>query len=160
MGPAPAPRADDPPPAVIGGLSEPWRTGPWIRVLPPGRGGRVMAEPMVYPTIRMPRKEWEATLRADPCAYCERRAQTVDHIVATSVGGTNGMGNLTGACRLCNGAKGELPLLMWMLVRTEAIDEVEVRREARRRARQERRARAKADAYARREREAARMMGA
>lgn len=40
------------------------------------------------------------------CAHCEKEADTVDHIVPHSLGGTSDLSNLQALCRSCNGAKG------------------------------------------------------
>lgn len=47
------------------------------------------------------------------CAYCQRRATTVDHVVPLVRGGTNYEGNLAPACRGCNSSKGGLTLIEW-----------------------------------------------
>lgn len=58
----------------------------------------------------------EIVLR-DPCSYCGHPADTVDHIVPASVGGTNTFDNFTGACRSCNSRKHTKGLLEWLAVR-------------------------------------------
>ena len=48
------------------------------------------------------------------CAYCRARAETVDHVVPRSRGGTNEASNLRLAHRRCNGRRGShLPELDW-----------------------------------------------
>ncbi len=49
------------------------------------------------------------------CAYCQRKATTVDHVVPTSRGGTNAEGNLVACCYGCNEAKANKPLLVFRL---------------------------------------------
>lgn len=39
------------------------------------------------------------------CAYCEKRATTVDHVIPRSRGGGNVWENVVAACRTCNGRK-------------------------------------------------------
>ena len=55
-----------------------------------------------------------AYLRRDPCAYCGGEADTLDHIVPRSAGGTNHWANLTSACGSCNTRKHDRSLLMFM----------------------------------------------
>jgi 5-methylcytosine-specific restriction endonuclease McrA len=51
------------------------------------------------------------------CAYCTRRADTIDHIVPRSRGGTHSWENCVAACRLCNSRKADrlLDELGWSL---------------------------------------------
>jgi 5-methylcytosine-specific restriction endonuclease McrA len=51
------------------------------------------------------------------CAYCGRRADTVDHVVPRSRGGTHTWDNCVAACRLCNSRKADRLLgeLGWTL---------------------------------------------
>lgn len=44
------------------------------------------------------------------CSYCGEFGNTVDHIVPKSKGGLSSWGNLTTACKDCNGKKGDLSL--------------------------------------------------
>ena len=46
-----------------------------------------------------------AKLRSQPCAYCGKPSQHIDHVIPISRGGTHGIGNLTGACASCNLSK-------------------------------------------------------
>ncbi len=39
------------------------------------------------------------------CQYCGSGAETIDHVVPRSKGGTHTWGNVVAACRRCNGAK-------------------------------------------------------
>jgi 5-methylcytosine-specific restriction endonuclease McrA len=58
------------------------------------------------------------------CAYCEipmdintcnkPNSPTVDHIIPKSKGGTCDPFNLVCACRACNNAKGDLPLVVFI----------------------------------------------
>lgn len=47
------------------------------------------------------------------CTYCPNLADTLDHIVPLSRGGTNYEGNLTPACRRCNSSKADKLLSEW-----------------------------------------------
>nr|WP_255426751.1 HNH endonuclease [Pseudonocardia sp. C8] len=41
------------------------------------------------------------------CAYCTRRADTIDHVVPRSRGGTHSWDNCVAACRACNSRKAD-----------------------------------------------------
>ena len=56
-------------------------------------------------------KKWCRQGRA--CAYCDRLATTVDHVVPLVRGGTNFEGNLVPACRACNSGKSFRLLVEW-----------------------------------------------
>lgn len=48
------------------------------------------------------------------CFYCnDRRADTIDHIIPLTRGGTNQEGNLVPACRKCNCSKSDLLVTEW-----------------------------------------------
>lgn len=47
------------------------------------------------------------------CTYCGGACETVDHIIALVRGGTNYEGNLTPACRSCNGSKQDKTIIEW-----------------------------------------------
>lgn len=55
--------------------------------------------------------EWQRVGRT--CAYCDGPCETVDHIIALVRGGTNYEGNLTPACRRCNGSKRDRTIVEW-----------------------------------------------
>lgn len=55
-----------------------------------------------------------AYLLSDPCAYCGSHADTIDHIVPVAGGGPHDLENYTAACRSCNSAKKDRPLLMFL----------------------------------------------
>jgi 5-methylcytosine-specific restriction endonuclease McrA len=60
--------------------------------------------------------DYMAILRRDPCAYCGPDGEsTIDHIHPLRRGGTSDWGNLTAACRHCNGSKGTGDLLSFLL---------------------------------------------
>lgn len=65
------------------------------------------------------RKEFQAVLRLEPCAYCpKRRAGTIDHVHPRKLGGENHMTtNTVGACEDCNRRKDTTTLLFWLLER-------------------------------------------
>lgn len=56
------------------------------------------------------------------CAYCPRRAETVDHVVPRSRGGTHSWPNVVAACSRCNHRKGDrlLAEIGWSLGFTPA----------------------------------------
>jgi 5-methylcytosine-specific restriction endonuclease McrA len=56
------------------------------------------------------------------CAYCARRAESIDHVVPRSRGGTHEWANVVAACRRCNHRKADrlLPELGWALPFTPA----------------------------------------
>lgn len=51
------------------------------------------------------------------CAYCGKRATTIDHVVPRSKGGPHRWENVVAACERCNGKKGDRTLaqLRWTL---------------------------------------------
>jgi 5-methylcytosine-specific restriction endonuclease McrA len=51
------------------------------------------------------------------CAYCGKRADTIDHVVPRSRGGTHSWDNCVAACRACNSRKADrlLSELGWTL---------------------------------------------
>lgn len=61
--------------------------------------------------------EYRSILEHDPCSYCGGPTDTIDHIEALIVGGTETEDNLTAACRSCNSRKRERSLLLWMAIR-------------------------------------------
>lgn len=56
----------------------------------------------------------------DPCSYCGRAANTIDHIEPVFNGGSHGPDNLTAACESCNSSKRDRPLLLFLLHRRRA----------------------------------------
>lgn len=58
---------------------------------------------------------WRHIVLLDPCAYCGRPTQSVDHVVPRSAGGNEG--NLAGSCLACNNQKRDMPLLLFMCAR-------------------------------------------
>ncbi len=59
------------------------------------------------------RSRTDDALRDMQCVYCGDRAQTLDHIVPRSRGGSDDPQNLVPACQRCNGAKSALSLEEW-----------------------------------------------
>lgn len=47
------------------------------------------------------------------CHYCGEPAETIDHVIPKSRGGTDEPGNLVPACRRCNASKGTKLLSEW-----------------------------------------------
>lgn len=41
------------------------------------------------------------------CSYCDRRADTIDHVIPRSRGGENSWANVVAACRRCNSRKAD-----------------------------------------------------
>ncbi|WGW12670.1 HNH endonuclease [Saxibacter everestensis] len=60
------------------------------------------------PTARVAPLSRRAVLRRDShrCAYCERTATTIDHVLPRSRGGEDSWENLVACCLRCNNAKG------------------------------------------------------
>lgn len=54
-------------------------------------------------------------VKRDPCCYCHEPATTLDHVVPTSLGGTNDTANVTAACGSCNSSKHQRSLLLFLL---------------------------------------------
>lgn len=63
--------------------------------------------------------EWQELLSsyADMCAYCLEPAESRDHVVPLSRGGSDDIDNLVPACLTCNKSKNDKPLLLWLLNR-------------------------------------------
>lgn len=58
--------------------------------------------------------EHMAIVLRDPCAYCDRPANSVDHITPISKGGDGSWENLAGVCAQCNTSKNNTPMLLWL----------------------------------------------
>lgn len=71
-------------------------------------------------------ERWRAILRRDGCSYCGGSAETVDHIEPRRGRrrGTRSVTNLTGACSVCNAAKADTPLLLYLLERVNSGERV------------------------------------
>jgi len=57
------------------------------------------------------------------CAYCDRRAETIDHVVPRSRGGPHSWENCVASCTTCNHRKADrlLEELGWTLASTPAV---------------------------------------
>ncbi len=62
-------------------------------------------------------KDYVVILKQDPCSYCGRPMEHIDHIEPLDLGGSNTPDNLTAACRGCNISKGIKTMLEFMLYR-------------------------------------------
>jgi hypothetical protein len=88
--------------------------------------------------------EWEAVLRADPCAYCRGLGGTIDHIVPLQAvrkgvfGRSSPKANGTGSCACCNVAKAHTPLIFFLHHRNSRAAHDEMTRDARQRERDRR----------------------
>ncbi len=60
---------------------------------------------------------WRHIVDDDPCAYCYRTTQSLDHVVPKSRGGDLDGLNVTGSCFACNRAKADLSLLEFLVLR-------------------------------------------
>lgn len=58
--------------------------------------------------------EWRAVLMRDPCVYCGGEARGLDHIVASSRGGSDGWQNRAPACDACDSDKANASLLVFL----------------------------------------------
>lgn len=61
--------------------------------------------------------DWGEILRCDPCSYCGRPCEQIDHIVPFDAGGKLTPENTTAACASCNHRKSHTPLLQFLLLR-------------------------------------------
>ncbi len=59
-------------------------------------------------------RDFAVILRGDPCSYCGKPTDTIDHITPISRGGDGDWINLTSACRSCNGRKRTRSLLNFL----------------------------------------------
>ena len=66
--------------------------------------------------------EYIETLYSDPCCYCGRPMQHIDHIVPVAKDGAEHWTNLTAACQRCNNRKRDKSLLDFLLYRLEFPD--------------------------------------
>lgn len=60
---------------------------------------------------------YQLILANDPCSYCGKSANSLDHIVPQALGGMHEWMNFTQACMSCNRAKSDTPLLLYLLER-------------------------------------------
>jgi len=59
--------------------------------------------------------EYVQLISLDPCVYCGKAAQAVDHIVPVAKSGTGEWSNLAPACMSCNSSKRDEGLLAFLL---------------------------------------------
>lgn len=93
-------------------------------------GGSRLPYPSVIRLVRYVRVPYRTTMAVSRkrvlardhqrCAYCHRRATTIDHVVPRARGGPDSWENLVAACESCNTAKGSRTLdeLGWKLAFT------------------------------------------
>ena len=60
-------------------------------------------------------REYAVILMGDPCCYCGKPMQVLDHIEPIALGGLHDPDNLTAACRSCNAKKRSMTLLGFLL---------------------------------------------
>jgi hypothetical protein len=62
---------------------------------------------------------WDRIVKTDPCSYCGRPGvyNTFEHVKPKSQGGTRHFTNAASACRDCQLARGNAPLLAFLLAR-------------------------------------------
>jgi hypothetical protein len=67
--------------------------------------------------LRSVKARYVLDLLKDPCVYCQEPANSLDHILALSLGGSRtSWSNLAPACTKCNSRKGQLLLLDFLIV--------------------------------------------
>ena len=79
-----------------------------------------------YQKLFRPRKDisWQQVVYLDPCSYCGTRNQkkpSMDHIIPQRDGGPDKWENIVGACEKCNGNRGRVPLLKYLVSRSHAL---------------------------------------
>lgn len=80
------------------------------------RGQRLAREAVDGLTATQRKKllhQWKKQGRT--CTWCNRLADTVDHVLPLARGGTNWEGNLTPACRSCNSSRSDRTVTEWRL---------------------------------------------
>ena len=70
-------------------------------------------------------REYRDLIARDPCSYCGRPTEHIDHIVPLARGGAESWDNLTPACASCNGRKHTRSLLDFLLAGSVAGSEVD-----------------------------------
>lgn len=60
-------------------------------------------------------EEWCEVLIKDPCFYCGKLSETIDHLIPLSLGGTDSVINLTGACKSCNSSKKDKTFIEFLI---------------------------------------------
>jgi len=73
-------------------------------------------------TLSTADKIFKGVVKHDPCGFCGSEKLhdqiAVDHIQPLNASGHDGWDNYAAACRTCNAAKGNKPLLLFMAERT------------------------------------------
>lgn len=69
--------------------------------------------------------EYVAIIRRDPCVYCGKPREHIDHIDPFADGGPTEWNNLAPACARCNYEKSRQPLLIFLLKRVQEDDQAE-----------------------------------
>ena len=71
-------------------------------------------------TSLIPKRETRAQFRLKifeafdhRCAYCDKSAQSLDHIIPRHRGGQTVVENMAPACLRCNGSKGSMEWTLW-----------------------------------------------
>jgi len=80
----------------------------------------VIPEPLPVPVRPVSMKEVDRLFPDASCYYCGGKAESVDHLVPRSKGGSNDLSNKVPACHLCNQMKGNM-LLEEFVARLERI---------------------------------------
>ena len=81
---------------------------------------------IIYQKLFRPRKDtsWQQVVYLDPCSYCGAKNQkkpSMDHIIPQRDGGPDKWENIVGACEKCNGNRGRVPLLKYLVSRSHAL---------------------------------------
>lgn len=63
------------------------------------------------------RSIWYEILKNDPCCYCGRESNTIEHPIPFSICKIGGWRNSVGACKNCNQRRGAMGLLRFILYR-------------------------------------------
>lgn len=74
--------------------------------------------------------DYALVLLYDVCVYCHGKPSGRDHIVPRSKQGKDGWENRAPACATCDGLKGEVPLLVFLRMKQEAVHAAMQRRYA------------------------------
>jgi len=69
-------------------------------------------------------QEWVQILYKDPCFYCGKSVEAIDHNIPTIKGGTDDVTNITGICHNCNSSKGTKNLLEYLVVKQKELSRI------------------------------------
>jgi 5-methylcytosine-specific restriction endonuclease McrA len=70
----------------------------------------------IVETELVTKRRWHGSIReawGGQCAYCGSPAQSLDHVIPRSQGGSTVRENCVPACLACNGSKGSQEVLQW-----------------------------------------------